>query len=249
MGTDVEAAWPGSDGADASRTRRPAGLPPALPPPQRPPIAVLPRRDPRRMRPDRGRRCTALRSASSPRPEDTSAATAGLTQTTNRACESSSPEPLTARDSRPTCASSTRRARPCAAATWSGSYADSDQQRDPVATSVLSNLPRASRKPPDLRALDAWEPIQATSTQVPAVLDGASGSITRTSKPEPSSAPRPRSKKITRESGGADRATEHQPRPARRSCHRTCPVRNARFILGVTHPGSWPRWGCGENRR
>jgi hypothetical protein len=66
------------------------------------------------------------RSASSHRPEDTSAATASLTRRTNRACESSSNEPVTARDSRPTCASSTRRARPCAADTWSGNYADAD---------------------------------------------------------------------------------------------------------------------------
>ena len=56
MGTDVEVAWPGCDGADVSRRRRPAGLQRGLQLPQRP----LPARDPGRIRLHRRRRWTAL---------------------------------------------------------------------------------------------------------------------------------------------------------------------------------------------
>ena len=52
-GTDDEAAWPGSDGGDVSRRRRPAGLQQVMQLP-------LPRRDPGRIKHYRRRRWTAL---------------------------------------------------------------------------------------------------------------------------------------------------------------------------------------------
>ena len=59
MRKDVEAAWPGSDGAHVSRSGRPAGLQRALQLPQRPPVAAL-RCGPGRMGRHRRWRCTAL---------------------------------------------------------------------------------------------------------------------------------------------------------------------------------------------
>ena len=60
MGTDVEVARPGSDGADVSRRRRPARLLTSLQLRQRPPVAALPRRRPGRIGLHRRRRRTAL---------------------------------------------------------------------------------------------------------------------------------------------------------------------------------------------
>jgi hypothetical protein len=57
MSRGVEAAWPGLDGADVSRRRRPVGLQRTL---KRPLVDALPWRGPGRMRPDRRRRWTAL---------------------------------------------------------------------------------------------------------------------------------------------------------------------------------------------
>ena len=62
MGTDVEVARPGSNGADVTHRTHPAGLQRALQLPQQP----LPRRDPGRIRLHRGRRWTVLAGGAVP---------------------------------------------------------------------------------------------------------------------------------------------------------------------------------------